>query len=202
MYATVRNGSIEVFKKSKPIQYNGITYPSSIFRLWSDEELKAIGVYRVKRASWDKKFYTASLSYEFNDLENQVVEVATTTLLPLDTIKEKHKRRNRGCFQAQTNIGFTYNDVVFEIDLVSQSRMAHARLRALDETIEHPLDFAWRAMDDTFVPMDRAGVLAFTAAASDHVYSLMKKKWTVEAEIDALTEANVVEFDVESRWSE
>jgi hypothetical protein len=47
MWAIVTNGSVNVIRQQAQ-SINGVQYPKNIFNLWSKEELKAIGVYRVE----------------------------------------------------------------------------------------------------------------------------------------------------------
>jgi len=47
MWAIVTNGSVNAIRQQAQ-SINGVQYPKNIFNLWSKEELKAIGVYRVE----------------------------------------------------------------------------------------------------------------------------------------------------------
>ena len=47
MWAIVTNGSVNAIRQQVP-SINGVQHPKNIFNLWSKEELKAIGVYRVE----------------------------------------------------------------------------------------------------------------------------------------------------------
>ena len=46
MWAKVESGSVtEIYTRPKPITIGDVQYPKNIFELWSEAELKAIGIY-------------------------------------------------------------------------------------------------------------------------------------------------------------
>ena len=61
MWAKVESGSVtEIYTRPKPITIGDVQYPKNIFELWSEAELKAIGIYIVEIDNTnlkDKEYY-------------------------------------------------------------------------------------------------------------------------------------------------
>lgn len=62
MWALVESGSVsKIFTKPTQLTIGDIKYPRNIFQLWSESELKAIGIYEVVQDDTnkkDKEYYT------------------------------------------------------------------------------------------------------------------------------------------------
>ena len=70
MYALVKDGSIvESFIRGKAMTIDTIQYPKNIFKLWSDEDLNKIGIYKISLSGQEKntEFYDNTYKDEFKD---------------------------------------------------------------------------------------------------------------------------------------
>ena len=70
MYALVKDNSIvESFIQEKAMTIDTIQYPKNIFKLWSNEELNKIGIYKIALSGQEKntEFYDNTYKDEFKD---------------------------------------------------------------------------------------------------------------------------------------
>ena len=70
MYALVKDNSIvESFIQEKAMTIDTIQYPKNIFKLWSNEELNKIGIYKIVLSGQEKntEFYDNTYKDEFKD---------------------------------------------------------------------------------------------------------------------------------------
>jgi len=70
MYALVKDSSVvESFIRGKAMTIDTIQYPKNIFKLWSDEDLNKIGIYKIVLSGQEKdiEFYDNSYKDEFKD---------------------------------------------------------------------------------------------------------------------------------------
>ena len=59
-----------VIKTPRPVSFNGINHPRNIFRLWSKDELAALGIRPARVVTPDSRYYnTGSESYDLVDGE-------------------------------------------------------------------------------------------------------------------------------------
>jgi len=94
MWALVESGNIsKVYSKPSQLTIGDIQYPSNIHSLWSEAELKAIGVYEVVVDNTnfkDGKYYT-NTDQSFAFASNKVTaSYGTATARDLDTLKTSH----------------------------------------------------------------------------------------------------------------
>ena len=75
MWAKVESGSVtEIYTRPKPITIGDVQYPKNIFELWSEAELKAIGIYIVEIDNTnlkDKEYYN-NTNQRFNFASDKV----------------------------------------------------------------------------------------------------------------------------------
>ena len=70
MWALVKNNSIvETFQNDKAMTIDTIQYPKNIFKLWTEEALNKIGIYKVVESGEQKnaRLYNNSSKTEFKD---------------------------------------------------------------------------------------------------------------------------------------
>ena len=75
MWAKVESGSVtEIYTRPKPITIGDVQYPKNIFELWSEAELKAIGIYIVEidNTNLKDKEYYYNTNQTFNFASNKV----------------------------------------------------------------------------------------------------------------------------------
>jgi len=94
MWALVEDSKIsKVYNKPTQLTIGDIKYPSNIHSLWSEAELKAIGIYEViidNTNYKDPKYYT-NTNQEFAFASNKVTATyGTATAMDLDTLKTNH----------------------------------------------------------------------------------------------------------------
>ena len=111
MWAKVESGSVtEIYTRPKPITIGDVQYPRNIFELWSEAELKAIGIYIVEidNTNLKDKEYYYNTNQTFNFASDKVtasygsataksltdttetVGGVTTTLLGLKNIRKNN----------------------------------------------------------------------------------------------------------------
>lgn len=94
-WAKVENNQVvQTFERPKAITMaNGVQHPISIFRLWSEDELNAIGLYTIEevRSSYDSRIQRrGGQSVQYNQEQNKVIRTDSVTNIPIDQIKEKY----------------------------------------------------------------------------------------------------------------
>jgi len=90
MWAYVEGGNVHtVYKEAKTFILNGVRYPSNMFKLWTDSEKEAIGIYTVTKATKkDRVYYTlGNPSYSFNSGTKRVTESYSPSARTLSTVK-------------------------------------------------------------------------------------------------------------------
>ena len=69
MWAKVESGSVtEIYTRPKPLKIGDVQHPKNIFELWSEAELKAIGIYIVEIDNTnlkDKEYYNTYIKKLF-----------------------------------------------------------------------------------------------------------------------------------------
>ena len=75
MWAIVESGSVtEIYTRPKPLKIGDVQHPKNIFELWSEAELKAIGIYIVEIDNTnlkDKEYYN-NTNQRFNFASDKV----------------------------------------------------------------------------------------------------------------------------------
>ena len=90
MWAYVEGGNVHtVYKEAKTFILNGVRYPSNIFKLWTDSEKEAIGIYSVTKATKkdDAYYIIGNPSYSFNSGIKKVIESYSPNARTLSTVK-------------------------------------------------------------------------------------------------------------------
>jgi hypothetical protein len=90
MWAYVEGGNVHtVYKEAKTFILNGVRYPSNIFKLWTDSEKEAIGIYSVTKATKkdDAYYIIGNPSYSFNSGTKKVIESYSPNARTLSTVK-------------------------------------------------------------------------------------------------------------------
>ena len=94
MWALVEDSKIsKVYNKPIQLTIGDIKYPSNIHNLWSEAQLKAIGVYVVieDNSNLKNKEYYINTNQTFNFASNKVTaSYGTATAKDLDTLKTNH----------------------------------------------------------------------------------------------------------------
>lgn len=94
MWALVESGNIsKVYSKPAQLTIGDIKYPSNIHNLWSEAELKAIGVYIVviDNTNYKDSKYYINTDQSFAFASNKVTATyGTATARDLDTLKTSH----------------------------------------------------------------------------------------------------------------
>ena len=90
MWALVESGSVsKIYTRPTQLTIGDIKYPRNIFELWSESELKAIGIYTVVVDNTnlkDSKYYI-NTNQSFNFASDTVTaSYGTATALPLDDV--------------------------------------------------------------------------------------------------------------------
>ena len=90
MWALVQSGSVsKIYTRPIQLTIGDIKYPRNIFELWSESELKAIGIYEVviDNTNLKDKQYYINTDQSFNFASDTVTaSYGTATALPLDDV--------------------------------------------------------------------------------------------------------------------
>jgi len=91
MWARVKASQvIEIINSPKAMNINGTQYPSTIFRLWSASQLKAIGLYSYSLTGMKDSFYynMGSITHKVDDSAGTVVGTYSSSAKPMSGLKE------------------------------------------------------------------------------------------------------------------
>ncbi len=92
MWAKVESGSVtEIYTRPKPLIIGDVQYPKNIFELWSEAELKAIGIYIVEidNTNLKDKEYYYNTNQTFNFASDKVTaSYGSPTAKPLTDTTE------------------------------------------------------------------------------------------------------------------
>jgi hypothetical protein len=95
MWALVESGSIsKIYIQPKAITIGDTKYPSNIFTVWSETELKAIGIYIViiDNTNYKDPEYYINTDQSFTFADDKVTaSYGSATAQDLDTLKTTHK---------------------------------------------------------------------------------------------------------------
>lgn len=95
-WAKVENGQIvKQFRTAKPYTdpVSGVQHPSTIFRLWSKEELNAIGIYEIEKVSspYDSRTQRkGGTVIRYDSENNKVIETESISNIPVEDVKKKY----------------------------------------------------------------------------------------------------------------
>jgi len=96
MWAFVDSEKVEkVYTRPTAITVGDNQYPANVMTLWSDAQLKGIGVYRVvvDNSKYKDPKYYINTNQEFTFASNKVkATYGTATAKDLDTLKTEHKQ--------------------------------------------------------------------------------------------------------------
>ena len=96
MWAFVDSEKVEkVYKRPTAITVGDNQYPANVMTLWSDAQLKGIGVYRVvvDNSKYKDPKYYINTNQEFTFASNKVkATYGTATARDLDVLKTEHKQ--------------------------------------------------------------------------------------------------------------
>lgn len=126
MWAVVQNDVVvEVIRTPKDVIIDGVQHPKEIFRLWTQAELEAIGVYPVVAAPLpDNRYYTVGAS-TFNydpvlKVVNEELVVYERDLVALQNSLLNEVKRKREQVAAG---GLIYNTIPVPTDPITVSKM-------------------------------------------------------------------------------
>ena len=96
MWALVEDSNVtKIFNYPKSIQIGDVKYPKNIFELWTNAQLKKIGIYPVviNNSNYrDPKYYT-NTNITYTPTSTKVnAAYGTATAKDLDTLKTEHKK--------------------------------------------------------------------------------------------------------------
>lgn len=97
--------------------------------------------------------------------------------------------RAKRAYEAKIAEGMTWQGKSLQIDETAVARITAVMLQVVAQ-VPLPPGFAWRMGDNTFLPMDAAGVAAMASAAAAHVQALRVAMW---AAVDAARAAETIE---------
>lgn len=91
------NKIVKNINNPKALTIGGVQHPRTIFRSWSVDELKAIGIYEIIQLGSKKntKFYRNSESINYNIDTDQVEKIITSTEQDLAAVKERMISENK-----------------------------------------------------------------------------------------------------------
>jgi hypothetical protein len=97
MWVTLKNGNIEATHRgNKGVTINNIQHSKSIFtKSWTDDERKAIGIYKVEKvgSAGNKAFYKNSEKMAYDSDQDKVISTTTTVIRTDVTEKKKEMRQ-------------------------------------------------------------------------------------------------------------
>jgi Domain of unknown function (DUF4376) len=102
-------------------------------------------------------------------------------------------------YAAAIAAGMPYAGKTLQVDLESQSNI-DAMVTRITAGVPLPTDFAWRMADNTFLPLDAAGLVHMATGASDFVLALRITKWAHVDAIAALPDAALDSYDTSTGW--
>ncbi len=95
----------------------------------------------------------------------------------LDEARAEAVERAKLGYAAQIAAGMTWQGKPLQIDPPATANMSAVMLQVVAQIPLHP-GFAWRMADNTYLPMDAAGVAAMASAAAARVQALRVAMWT------------------------
>lgn len=130
--------------------------------------------------------------------EKQMEWVAAPVPPPVPPTLDELKTAKRAEINAKRaeleTSGFSYLGKKFDSDQRSADRMQVAAIAAQSALMAgQPFQLDWTAMDNTFVPLDAAGVLGLIGAFASYGLSLHEQAKALKAQVDAATTVAEVE---------
>ena len=108
MWARVKASQvIEIIPGPKAMTINGVQYPSSIFRIWKPEALKAIGLYSYSETGQKDTFYynMGGISYTVDDSAGTVVGKYSSTAKALADTTYSNTDKSNGDIPEGKDVG-------------------------------------------------------------------------------------------------
>ena len=197
MWALVQNNEvIELFNTPRIIKVDRTSHPADVFKYWTPEQLKEIGVYIAHPAEeYDRTFYKVNQTkYEFVDDEVQARNILIER--DIDYIRRDIILALGMLYRQKQNEGFLYKNVGFDICEKSQFSisMKKASLEKNDETIE------WRTYNNQFFTFSARDFQRFYNKAHTHADELRKAKWAHEDAIKIASFEELKIYDMKIGW--
>ena len=121
MWALVESGSIsKIFTRPTQLTIGDIKYPRNIFEIWSESELKSIGIYTIVIDNTnlkDSKYYI-NTNQSFNFASDTVTATyGTATAKSLDDVTDEDGNITRGLkYQSKENINKQAGSILSDTD--------------------------------------------------------------------------------------
>ena len=211
MWALVKNNAV-VLATSAPRRIvkeagaqNDVQYPLNILRLWSVDELKAVGIYSViagkKPDPTFQKIKSHSIDYDAGT--DTVAENIVAEDKPAKDIYPAIKEKLHSMRQERLHGGFEYTvgakTLVIETDQWGQQALTGALAAASADVL--PVGFVWRTRDNTEIALDVAKAKLLAKAAMDYSYGVWKAAWLHKRDLKGYTTvAEIQAHDWDQYW--
>lgn len=195
MYVQVINGSVTKHFNSV-LNQKGLTgnTHANISALSRAERI-AEGFYELHEINQpddpDHQFSTGSHD-TINDDFGVVYRETIYEYIPLDTIRVEARERINQAREFHLDEGFEFNGKVFDTTMRSTLNLVGA-LVAINLGAPVPDNFAWRAKDNTDMPMDVEMFTKFAFGQFDYMNGLYRKSWDVKTEMDEVDDPRLIE---------
>lgn len=196
---------VEELRTNKQVKGpGGVVYPPSIWRLFKDKELGAIGLAHVDDVT--KVADGKERSSAFTDKYTNARIQRTFTLVDLDITKLKDRLLNsvKGWREQKINAGIevtiSSTKYILQTDEVSRGLLTGATAAA-NANHTFPAGFSWRMRDNTDVGLNHGQMKALGGDVFDHVNACHEAAREHATAIYALSSyADIKNYDMDTLW--
>lgn len=205
MWAELTDGGLpvkRVITSPGPItDANGTQHPRDIFRLWSREELAAVGWAPFRELSYDSENFR-STGVTDAVVGGEVVRTHTVVPVAIERLKARRIAEVELKRSAVAHGGITFNTKPFATDRVTVESVNLIASALLDgETL--PAGFIWTAMTGERVPVTEANFKAFRNAVARHFVLATEAASGHITAIEVLAGSQaVIDYDSSAGWPE
>lgn len=211
---------VQTFSNPKPVTVNGVQHPRTIFTLWSDKELKAIGYARVEENTWNTKTQK-STGYKDVISSYKVIRTHTLTDTPTDNEKVKLKSTVNSIRLVKINGGINISvaNTTYGLDTTTESRNNITGIStAISAGMPLPLTsngsfantadpasgthISWRTADNQDILVDgNTFIISIASKVLDHINKCHLVSRVKKEEIEQLTTWTDIEgYDLYAGW--
>ena len=172
MWALVKDGAVvETIMAPKSITApDGTVYPAQIFKLWSPEALRAIGLFPVEVQKVERPDLHRLTGFENIVEPDRVVRVPLYTPLPLEDAKARARARINAWKQGRQDGNFTHDGAEYQCDPRSREFITGASLDAfMAKMAGVPFTIVFTDATNTQRTLDADAMIALGRAAKAHV---------------------------------
>lgn len=212
MWALVENGIIKAqYRTPRALTINGVQYPENVFTVWSDAQLKTLGIYRVvnETSGTGSRFTDSSVTITYDSETDRVVRTTTYKDKPVAQLRDMVKLDVNSIRDQKLKEGaaVTIANTAITIQTRNEQDMAN-----INGTASLAITAVMAGQANTFIPYRDADdilhiftaeqALDMTKQVHARLYRHYEHSWNIKDSLGSMTKTQIKALDLEGDWPE